>query len=332
MSERERDVVERQQEMLENRLRKRQRHLARWAKREGTNAYRLYDRDIPEIPLAVDWYAGRLYIAGYARGGKEANDDKAYEEASENEERWLGAMREAAAAALDVKLEDTALKRRERKRGTSQYEREARTGRRFVVEEGGHRFYVNLWDYLDTGLFLDHRKTRALVAGECVGKRFLNLFSYTGSFGVYAAAAGASSVTQVDLSKTYLDWARDNLLLNELPLESHDLVHEDTLRFLIRAADEGRRFDVVVVDPPTFSNSKRMEGTFDVRRDHAHLLAATRRVLAPGGVVWFATNARGFRLEEEAGASFARVDDVTERTRSLDFAGRHSHRAWRLEA
>lgn len=332
MSERGRDV-ERQQEMLANRLRKRQRHLSKWARREGTDAYRLYDRDIPEIPLAVDWYAGCLYLAGYARGGSDARrDDASAEEADDAEDRWLAAMREAAASAFGIPLEDTALKRRERKRGTAQYVREASTGRRIEVHEGGHRFHVNLWDYLDTGLFLDHRKTRALVAKEVAGKRFLNLFSYTGSFGVYAAAAGASSVTQVDLSRTYLDWARDNLRLNDLPLESHELVHEDTLRFLERAADEGRAFDVVVVDPPTFSNSKRMEGTFDVRRDHVELLARTRRVLAPGGVVWFSTNARGFRLDDEAAALFARVSDMTERTRSPDFEGRHSHRAWRLEA
>lgn len=334
----------RQQEMLANRLRKRQKHLAKWAKREGTDAYRLYDRDIPEIPLAVDWYAGCLYLAGYARRGSvdeqaapdegsEAGERDGRAEAGEHEdaeERWLEAMRVAAADALSVKLEDTARKRRERKRGTAQYVRESTSGRRVVVREGGHRFYVNLWDYLDTGLFLDHRKTRALVAEACAGKRFLNLFSYTGSFGVYAAAAGATAVTQVDLSKTYLDWARDNLRLNELPLDGHELVRDDTLRFLTRAADEGRRFDVVVVDPPTFSNSKRMEGTFDVRRDHVELLASTRRVLALGGVVWFSTNARGFTLSDEAARPFASAVDVTAKTRSPDFADRHSHRAWRL--
>lgn len=317
----------RQQEMLANRLQKRQKHLAKWAKREGTDAYRLYDRDIPEIPLAVDWYAGCLYLAGYARGS--LDDDNAEDQGQQD---WLSAMRDAAAAALTVDLKDTALKRREKKRGASQYEREAVTSRRVVVQEGGHRFYVNLWDYLDTGLFLDHRKTRALVARESEGKRVLNLFSYTGSFGVYAQAAGATHVTQVDLSRTYLDWARDNVRLNGLDLERQQLVHEDVLRFLERAADEGRTYDVVIVDPPTFSNSKRMAGTFDVRRDQAELLTRVKRVLSPRAAVWFSTNARGFQLDDDTASAFASVEDMTERTRSSDFEGRHSHRAWRLAA
>lgn len=330
----------RQQEMLANRLKKRHKHLAKWAKREGTDAYRLYDRDIPEIPLAVDWYAGCLYLASYARPARENSDESderdedadhpSADDSDDVEQRWLLAMREASAAALDVRLENTAQKRRERKRGSAQYQREAESGRRVVVREAGHRFYVNLWDYLDTGLFLDHRKTRALVAAESEGKRVLNLYSYTGSFGVYAQAAGAAHVTQVDLSKTYLDWSKDNLRLNALDLARHELVQEDALRFLERARDEGREYDLVVVDPPTFSNSKRMERSFDVRRDHPLVLERSRRVLARGGAVWFSTNARGFTLADEVSGLFHDVVDMTERTRSPDFEGRHSHRAWRL--
>ncbi|MFZ9888181.1 MAG: class I SAM-dependent methyltransferase [Myxococcota bacterium] len=307
--------------MLRNRLQKRSRHLERWAKRIGTDAYRLYDRDIPEIPLAIDRYGDCLYLAAFRRG--DSVDDAA-------EQGWLEAMQRIAAEAIGVSLENTALKRRERQRGTAQYERDGQSGRRVLVNEGGHRFYVNLWDYLDTGLFLDHRTTRAMVAAECGGKRVLNLYAYTGSFGVYAQGAGATEVVQVDLSRTYLDWARDNVRLNRLDERRHTFVQEDCLRYLSRVADEGGRFDVVVCDPPTFSNSKRMDGTLDVKRDHIDLLTSIRRVLGDEGVCWFSTNARGFVLAEAVGAHFELVADMTERTRAEDFEGRHSHRAWRL--
>ena len=300
--------------MLANRLRKKRRLCERWAKRESTDCYRLYDRDIPELPFAIDAYAGYLHASAYRR--------------PDLDPVWARHVVLSAARELEVPAEKVALKVRERMKGTRQYERQGQRGERLVVHERGHRFYVNLWDYLDTGLFLDHRLTRSLVEAEARGKRFLNLYSYTGSFGVYAAKGGAEQVVQVDLSRTYLDWGRDNLELNGLLSKEHAFVLQDALVFLEQAAQRRERFDLVVADPPTFSNSKRMDGTFDVRRDHAELLSRVLEVLAPGGVMYFSTNAKHFRLEEEAVA--ARIEDITERTRAPDFEGRHSHRAWRI--
>jgi 23S rRNA G2069 N7-methylase RlmK/C1962 C5-methylase RlmI len=306
--------------MLGNRLRKRHKHLSRWARREGVDCYRLYDRDIPEIPLAVDWYAGHLHLALWRRRGVAVAED---------EGAWLDAMATAASGALGIPQENVATKRREKQKGAAQYERQGARGRFVEVREGELRFGVNLWDYLDTGLFLDHRPTRRLVATESPGKRVLNLYSYTGSFGVYAAAAGAERVVQVDLSNTYLRWAEDNLRRNDLLRPQDARVRSDVFRYLDETAASGERFDLAVVDPPTFSNSKRTAGTFDVRRDHPELLRAVLRVLTPSGVLYFSTNARGFSIDT---SSLARVtvEDITERTIPEDFTGRHSHRAWRL--
>jgi 23S rRNA G2069 N7-methylase RlmK/C1962 C5-methylase RlmI len=305
--------------MLANRLKKRDRHLKKWARKQGTDAYRLYDRDIPEIPLVVDRYGGHLHVAVRDSSGLTPEPIRA----------WADAMRGFAAGALEIPLENTALKVREKKAGKKQYQRFAERGERFAVEEGGHRFWVNLHDYLDTGLFLDHRKARGIIGDESKGRRVLNLFAYTGSFGVYAAAAGAQRVVQVDLSRTYLDWAKDNLALNELEDAPVELEQLDTFSYLDKAAEAGDVFDIAIVDPPTFSNSKRMAGSFDVRRDYKELLRAVHKVMAPDGIIYFSTNARGFRLDA-AGLFPATLEDITQLTRSEDFAERHSHRAWRI--
>ena len=303
--------------MLSNRLQKKLRLAERWAKREETDCFRLYDRDIPELPFAIDWYAGHLHVAVYRR--PEPLDG-----------RWLRHVVEQAAQGLSVPPERVATKVRERKRGARQYERQAQRRERLVVHERGHRFLVNLWDYLDTGLFLDHRITRSLIAKAVAGKRVLNLFAYTGSFGVYAAAAGAAEVVQVDLSRTYLDWARDNLEANGVDVRAHRFVPEDTLRFLEQARARNERFDVIVVDPPTFSNSKRTPDIFDVREDHPRLLALGLDVLSPRGALYFSTNAKHFRLEPSALPSGVVLHDLSVRTCPPDFEGRHSHRAWRI--
>ena len=199
---------------------------------------------------------------------------------------------------------------------------------RFVVHEGGSRFWVNLSDYLDTGLFLDHRVMRGLVRAEASGKDVLNLFAYTGAFTVHAAAGGACGTVTVDMSRTYLDWARDNLALNGLGGPHHHLVQADALRWLDEAP--ASRWDLVVCDPPTFSNSKRMEASFDVQRDHVRLLRAVLRVTRPGGVVYFSTNFRRFKPEPEAFEG-TRVLEISDRTVPEDFRDKRIHRAWRIE-
>lgn len=296
-------------EMLGNRVRKTARHLAKWARRAGITCYRVYDRDIPEIPITVDTYGGALVINDY----RLEQDDAA----------WLDA---AAAAVRDATgARECFLKRRERlvdRQAGHQYERLDDAGARREVTEGGHRFLVNLGDYVDTGLFLDHRITRARVAAE-PGTRMLNLFAYTGSFSVYGAAAGKDT-TSVDLSRTYLDWASANLALNGLRGE---LLQVDVRELLADARRGGRRWDVAIVDPPTFSNSKRMAYTWDIQRDHGALLDDVAAVIAPGGVVWFATNKKKFRLDWTHPR--AQIRDETHATTPPDFHHK-PHRAYRI--
>ena len=230
-----------QREAFQNRLRKMARHYDKWARRKGLEAYRIYDADLESFPLTVDRYAGRLYVAVYA-GKPDLDPDD---------------LRNGIATALETDADRIHFKTRERQTGKQQYEKLDEIGREFPVLEYGHRFYVNLHDYLDTGLFLDHRETRRMVGEEAAGKRVLNLFAYTCSFGVYAAAAGADRVDNLDLSNTYLDWGKRNFTLNDLDPAAHGFLREDALAWLRKAP--GQKYDLVVLDPPTFSNSKMMD-------------------------------------------------------------------------
>jgi len=305
---------ETQLEMLCNRVRKNQRHLRKWSRREGIHCYRLYDRDIPEIPLAVDWYQGRLHVAEY-KSRREMEPD------------WAIDMAVGLARDLEVAEDQVFVKTRQRQRGTEQYQRFAHSGKRIEVEEGGHRFYVNLSDYLDTGLFLDHRITRRMVGEEAGGKDVLNLFCYTGSFSVYAAAGGARTTTSIDLSKTYTSWARDNLTLNGAVGDAHRVEQRDVLAYL---GSEGQpAFDLAIVDPPTFSNSKRMERSFEVQRDHAWLLQCTIARMRPGGVIYFSNNYRRFKLDvlDVRGVD---VSDISAKTISPDFRNDRIHHCFRI--
>ncbi|MFT7625041.1 MAG: 23S rRNA G2069 N7-methylase RlmK/C1962 C5-methylase RlmI [Myxococcota bacterium] len=302
-----------QASMFENRLRKNQRHVGKRARRAGVTCYRVYDRDIPELPFAVDWYEGRLHVAEYARRGSPEGDAHA---------EWLEALMGGAARALDVSSEDVYLKVRQRQRGTAQYQRFDRAGAQYEVSEGGHRFVVNLSDYLDTGLFLDHRATRAMVQAEAGGRRFLNLFAYTGAFSVYAAAGGAASTTTVDLSNTYCDWAKGNLRLNGFDGPAHPVIRSGVREWITQV--EGQMFDLVVVDPPTFSNSKQTHQVWDVQRDHEALLDAVRRITAPGGVIYFSSNFRKLKMAVEA-------PEITHKTLPFDYRDKKIHRCWRLE-
>jgi 23S rRNA G2069 N7-methylase RlmK/C1962 C5-methylase RlmI len=291
--------------MFANRVKKNARHLAKWAKREGVTCWRVYDRDIPELPVTLDTYEGALVLNDYR--------------IDPTDQVWLDELAEAARTALDAK--DMFVKRRERltdRREGHQYERLATSNAFRVVHEAGLNFRVNLVDYVDTGLFLDHRITRARVAAEPGAKTLLNLFAYTGAFSVHAAARGIHT-TSIDLSNTYTEWARLNLELNKL---SGDVIATDVREYLTAARREGQRWDIAIVDPPTFSNSKRMDYTFDIQRDHAALIAD---VAAVADVVWFSTNRKRFKLEYEAG----QISDETHATTPPDFRGT-PHRAWRI--
>jgi 23S rRNA (cytosine1962-C5)-methyltransferase len=307
-------------EAFANRLRKNARHLRKWARRLSIACYRVYDCDIPELAYAVDLYADWAHLQAYERAG--ATDERPAQDA---------ALRLAVAEALQVEPAHVVLKRRAQRRGQEQHEKTGQRGRDLIVEEGGRRFIVNLEAYLDTGLFLDHRNTRALVAAEAGGKRMLNLFCYTGSFTVYAATAGATSTLSVDLSNTYLDWARRNLELNGIDLVRHRLLRADVRRWLPQAAAESKRFDLIVLDPPAFSTSKAMSGVLDVQRDYPELIAGCARLLAPGGRLYFSTNLQSFRFDPARTAGLA-AEEISHRTVPEDFRNRRIHRCWRLSA
>ena len=305
---------------LLNRLRKNARHWGKWARRNGIECYRLYDRDVPEFPLAIDRYGDWVHAQSFAARWASVGEGSAAPDA---------ALAPVIAEALEVEPRRVVLKTRARQRGTAQYGREARRGEPFVVKEGGLRFEVNLDAYLDTGLFLDHRQTRALVRERADGRFVLNLFAYTGSFSVYAADGGAARSVTVDMSQTYQRWTRRNFVLNDVDFKRHTLVCEDVLGFLAEAVARRARFDLVVLDPPSFSNSKRMDTTFDVQRDHPALVRQCLALLAPDGELYFSNNRRGFRLDPEL-AQEAAFEEITARTVPPDFARHRPHRCWRV--
>ena len=291
---------------FENRLAKNWKHFSKWAQRRELDAFRVYDRDMPEFPWAIDWYSGDVVASWFPS----RRDRTLAEPPAEQRE---AVMRVLEPGELHLKV------RAPKAWGHEQYEREARRELTRVVRENGLKFEVNLSDYLDTGLFLDHRDTRARVRDEAKGKRFLNLFSYTGAFSVYAAAGGASSNTSVDLSAHYCDWARRNLKLNGL---SGTVISADVLAWL--ETDRGP-YDLIVLDPPSFSTSKKMERRFEVQRDHRWLVDRVRGFLAPGGTLFFSTNFRDFELD----ARLEGGEELTPRSLPDDFRP-GIHRAWRF--
>jgi len=304
---------------LVNRLKKNARHIERWARRGGIEAYRLYDRDIPEFPYAIDRYGDSLHVQLF--DGKRPLS-----------RAGIDGHLAALAAALGLQPERVILKHRRRQRGSAQYERLERDGPSFVVSEYGLRFEVNLHRYLDTGLFLDHRETRRLVRDEASGRTVLNLFAYTGSFSVYAGAGGARRVVTVDMSRTYQDWTWRNLELNTLDDPARQkMVCGDVLGFIADARRRGERYDLIVLDPPSFSNSKRMDTTFDIQRDQVSLLSGVLALLEPGGSLYFSTNRQGFRLDTALGERWP-FDDISARTLTEDFRRRPAHRCWRVRA
>jgi 23S rRNA (guanine2445-N2)-methyltransferase / 23S rRNA (guanine2069-N7)-methyltransferase len=305
-------------EAFANRLRKDFKHLSKWARREGVTCYRVYDADLPEYAVAVDLYESKVQVQEYERPDTV--------DAGKAERRLYDAV-SAIPKVLGVRPQDVVLKVRRRQRDAGQYQKLSERREFLEVGEGGHRFLVNLRDYLDTGLFLDHREIRRTVAELAPGKRFLNLFAYTGTATVYAARAGARSTTTVDLSNTYLDWAQRNLALNGIRGPQHELVRADCLEFVAR---ERGRFGLIFLDPPTFSRSKAMRGDFDVQRDHPQLLRAVARLLEPGGVLLFTNNFRRFKMDRGALPEL-RIEDITRRTLPPDFQrDPRIHNAWRI--
>ena len=304
-----------------NRLQKNYKHYAKWASRQGLDAWRVYDKDVPQFPLAVDLYGDRVHLQEYDTGWE--MDDEVYQQ-------WIAAIMAAIAEVTGRDESAITLKSRRRQKGASQYEKVGKLGDDFIVHEFGQRFIVNLDAYLDTGLFLDHRNTRKRVREEAAGKRFLNLFAYTGSFTVYAGAGGAVSSETVDMSNTYQDWSRRNFELNGLDLARHQLVRADVFQYLEQAVDEGKQFDLIVMDPPTFSNSKKMLDILDVQRDHVWLIDYAMALLAPGGTLYFSNNLRSFVLDERLAEDY-HIRDISGQSVPEDFRNRKIHQCYQLK-
>ena len=304
-----------------NRLQKNIKKISKWAKQQGLDAYRLYDADLPEYNLAVDRYADYIVVQEYA-APKNIDENKA-------RQRLLDAVT-ATLYVTGVETNKLILKVRQKQKGANQYEKLANKGEYFYVNEYGVQLWVNLTDYLDTGLFLDHRLTRKMIGDLAKGKDFLNLFAYTGSATVHAALGGAKSTTTVDMSNTYLNWAEQNLILNDIEGKQHKLIQADCLQWLEKCDCQ---FDLIFVDPPTFSNSKRMEESWDVQRDHVKLMSNLKRVLSNNGTIVFSNNKRGFKMNlvalEELGLSAV---EISHKTLPLDFErNKQIHNCWLIQ-
>jgi len=299
--------------MFYNRLLKVYKHKSKQAKRLNISCYRVYDHDLPEFPFAIELYADKIYVAEYRRRHGMSDEER---------EEWIQQSFDIIGNIFNLPVENIYSRERKRQshREKEQYEKQNSAQEFFKVEENGLQFLVNLTDYLDTGLFPDHRTTREMVRNEAINKRVLNLFCYTGSFSVYAANGNASSVTSVDLSKTYLEWAKNNFAINGFKDENkYHFIHADVLQYLKTL--QPNSFDLMVIDPPTFSNSKRMKDFFDVQKDHTVILNDALFALSPNGIIYFSTNYSKFILNEGAIRSSS-IKNITKVTTPFDFEGK----------
>lgn len=303
-----------------NRLKKMARHYDKWARRQELDAYRIYDADLDEFPITIDRYDEQLYVAVYHRRGEAWTDE-------DFQDRKL-AYRDVITEVLRVGRDQVFFKLRKRQSGSNQYEKLSIAKREFTVVENGLGFIVNLTDYLDTGLFLDHRQTRMMIATEARGQVILSLFSYTCSFGVYGAAAGAKRVDNVDLSTTYLEWGERNLTLNDLEKGNHRFIKADVLPWLKEKRNPN--YDIVILDPPTFSNSKSMRAPLNVQEDHVELINRSLALLKPGGKLYFSTSFRKFKFAENYIKGASSIKEITGQTLPPDFRKRNLHRMWLL--
>lgn len=361
------DKTQYQAELLENRISKRYKHLRKWAKRTGVFCFRLYDRDIPEIPLAVDIYeeepdASKAMGHDESAGGDStatsnkgrmfariALYERPYEKQEDEELAWLNAMKASVAKVLGIPEDAIITKVRRRQSGDSQYEKEDVKTLAFITREQGLRFKVNLSDYIDTGLFFDHRPLRLTVQGEAAGKRVLNLYCYTGAFSVYAAAGEAAHIDSVDLSGKYLGWAEENMRLNGFSDKSkYRFIEGDVTTFLanvsgkIAPAAENRDkhqngkhenagYDIIILDPPTFSNSKKTDTMLDINRDWPSLIESCTSLLSENGVLYFSTNSRKLAFDEKKIPEDFSAKDITSSTIPEDFRNERIHRVWKIQ-
>jgi 23S rRNA (guanine2445-N2)-methyltransferase / 23S rRNA (guanine2069-N7)-methyltransferase len=302
--------------MFANRLKKNHKQLQKWASKNHVSCYRLYDADMPEYAVAVDYYEGWVQVAEYTAPAKV--------DPAAAEQRLRDVMN-AIPLALEVADKYVVLKQRTRQKGSSQYQKHSESGEFFEVREGRAKFLVNVKDYLDTGLFLDHRPVRLKIAELARGQRFLNLFCYTATASVHAALGGATFTDSVDLSTTYLDWGKKNMALNGFSDTQHRMIRADVVEWLKTASNQ---YDLVLLDPPTFSNSKKMQETLDVQRDHVDLIKAAMKLLSRNGLLIFSNNLRKFKLDSDALSGFA-IENKTDWSIDQDFErSKHIHQCW----
>lgn len=299
------NIVSEQAQMLLNRLEKNYRHLQRWAKNNNISCYRVYDADLPEYAYAIDIYNDYAVLQEYAAPASVS--------VAKAEKRSLEVM-QVVPKALGLTPEQLVVKQRKQQKGSAQYQKLGHNRKTMVATEGQAQLLINLYDYLDTGLFLDHRLLRLSFAKLKPGTRFLNCFCYTASASIHAALAGALTIN-VDLSHTYLLWAEENFKLNHLDLSKHQFVHSDCREWMRITRD---RFDVIFLDPPSFSNSKRMIDTLDIQRDHVSLVNAAMRLLNPDGILYFSTNLRQFKLDPLLKEKYS-IQDISAQTIDQDF-------------
>lgn len=300
---------------IQNRLEKNYKHRAKWAKREGFEAFRLYNKDIPEFPFIIDVYKDNAII--YEKRDEEIDAEKF---------DHFNFIISAVKYVLNIPEEKVIIKSRKRQVGDTQYTKIEERNELIVIKEYNAELLVNLHDYLDTGLFLDHRPLRQIISKSAAGKKVLNLFSYTGAISVAAAIGGASKVTSVDMSSTYQNWAKKNFEQNNIPLANHNFIIDSALEYLEKAS---QRFDIIVLDPPTFSNSKGMEEDFEVEKDQLFLVKHCLRLLDPAGVLYFSNNKRKFKIDS-AVLELAHVQDITPRTIPEDYKDTKVHMCFKI--
>ena len=304
---------------FKNRIRKNYKHVRKWAKRTVTNAFRLYDRDVKGYPFAIDFYNGRFCVQFFS------SNPTILEPSKRLKDEVINTFKEL----FNTDPNDIYWKTRKRQQNDGQYEKIDATCEYFTVQEYGLKFKVNLQDYLDTGLFLDHRETRQFVGEMSKDKHVLNLFAYTCSFSIHAAAGGAASTKSVDMSNTYTEWGRENFQINSISLRNHLIIRDDCLVFLEREITTSNKYDLIIIDPPTISRSKKMQKKFDIQLDYPFLINSAHSLLSQGGIIMFSTNSRKFSFDESLFPNFT-IEEITHKTIPQDIRNKRIHRCWKL--
>lgn len=318
--------TEYQAELLLNRLIKRYKHLRKWAKRENTFCYRLYDKDIPEIPLCIDFLQSIeneifLHISLYERP---------YEKDESEEDLWLNEMKQASCKALNISESNVFIKTRKKQHFESQYEKVSTKSKIITTLEQNHKFILNLSDYLDYGLFLDHRPLRSIIEKECHNKSVLNLFCYTSSFSVYAAYGNATRIDSVDLSKTYIDWSKENMKINNFNPDrfpKYNFIEKDVIEYINKC---NTKYDIIILDPPTFSNSKKTTTVLDINRDWPEIIEKCIDLLNSNGILYFSTNSRQIHFDQKLLPKNTECNDITESSIPEDFRNKKIHHLWKI--